>query len=201
MARHGQTEDNVAGRLTGWGDVPLSAIGRSQAARLAEYVVSNYSLHSIYTSPLIRTMETATIVARRAGLTPVVVDGLKEIFFGDCEGLTELEFRQRHPAVVTAAGRSEDMDFTWPGGECRRTFYERVRAALDDITRLNSGRTVLVVGHGGALAYYLADLADGKPGRWRQFLPENCAVAEIAFDESGTSVVRHNYVAHLRPGG
>jgi broad specificity phosphatase PhoE len=197
MARHGQTEDNIAGRLTGWGDPPLTMLGRAQAARLGDYLAVHCKLQGIYASPLARALETATIVAEKVGLVPVSVENLKEIHFGECEGLTEAEFHSRYPELVKAARIAEDMDFGWPGGENRRTFYGRVRSAFEGITRLNSGRTVLVVGHGGVLAYYLAELLEGKPDRWRQYLPDNCALAEVAIEDTGIRVVHHNYTAHL----
>src|ERR1700680_3280975 len=63
-------------------DLPLSKIGRQQAQDLAERL-SAIHFDAIYSSPLLRCQQTAAPIAGRLGLTPIIVDGIKEIKLGN----------------------------------------------------------------------------------------------------------------------
>ena len=67
-------------------DLPLSKIGRQQALDLAERL-SSIQFDAIYSSPLLRCQQTAAPLAQRLNITPIIVDGIKEIKLGrvaDC---------------------------------------------------------------------------------------------------------------------
>src|SRR5438105_15621897 len=71
-------------------DLPLSRIGREQAQALAERLGNGSLLfHALYSSPLRRCRETAAPLAERLGLTPIIVEDLKEIRLGDVSPLPE----------------------------------------------------------------------------------------------------------------
>lgn len=84
--RHGQTDWNLQGRLQGHADVPLNDTGLMQARAAAEQL-SNKTIELIVSSPLIRALKTAAIVAECVQ-RPIEVDSrLKERTFGSFEGL------------------------------------------------------------------------------------------------------------------
>src|SRR5579872_7144566 len=90
FARHGQTDHSRENRFCGTTDAPLNEVGM----KMAEALATRYrpgELTAIYASPLLRTRQTAEAVARRTGLGVTVLDGLREIAYGDWEGQPEKE--------------------------------------------------------------------------------------------------------------
>ncbi len=77
LVRHGQTSHNVAGKVAGWTDSPLSEVGLAQAERLADFIAERYRLHGLYSSPLQRARLTAEAIGRGTGRTPGLRDDLK----------------------------------------------------------------------------------------------------------------------------
>jgi len=197
LVRHGQSVDNVAGKLSGWLDSDLTPHGERQALHTAEHVVERFRPTALYASPLTRTAKTAQHVARRAALAISYRDDLRELFFGHFEGLTIAEIRERFPVEWARSQDEEDMDFGWPGGEERRGFYDRILAAFDDLIVRHPNENVVVVSHGGVLSSYLAHLVDGRPSHWRSYLLDNCAYAVVETDGREITVVQWNVIEHL----
>ncbi|HVJ93661.1 MAG TPA: histidine phosphatase family protein, partial [Labilithrix sp.] len=84
LVRHGHTDGNGSGshiRMSGSTDLPLSAAGRCEAELVGAYVAQEHSSRIVYSSPLIRALDTASAIAHRIGVVPRVADGLSEI---DC---------------------------------------------------------------------------------------------------------------------
>ncbi|HUX87894.1 MAG TPA: histidine phosphatase family protein, partial [Chloroflexota bacterium] len=197
LVRHGQSVDNVAGKLSGWLDSDLTPHGERQALHAAQHVVERFRPTALYASPLIRTAKTAQHVARRAALTIAYRDDLRELFFGHFEGLTLAEIRERFPVEWARSQDEDDMDFGWPGGEERRAFYGRILGAFDELIVRHPNDNVVVVSHGGVLSSYLAHLIDGRPSRWRSYLLDNCAYAIVEADGLKITVVEWNVIEHL----
>nr|HPM41603.1 histidine phosphatase family protein [bacterium] len=79
LVRHGQTDWNVVQKVMGRQPVPLNARGRAQAAALSEFL-SGADLSAVISSPVLRAMETAGLVAERhAGLVVEADEALSEI--------------------------------------------------------------------------------------------------------------------------
>jgi broad specificity phosphatase PhoE len=140
LARHGQTDWNLEGRTQGQTDTPLNATGRRQAGELKTQM-AGIPLDAVYSSTLSRSRETAEIVH---GNTPLVsLPGLRERNFGKFQGKLESspetgpEFQKRRAAV----------DDSLDGGESLNSFFDRVRATLDDIRKQRPSGTILIVGH------------------------------------------------------
>lgn len=198
LIRHGETDDNVAGRVAGWRESQLTERGHAQVEQVAAHVTARYRPVAVYASPLRRAKETADALARQLGQTVQTHPGLREISFGDVEGLTLPELRQRFPELLARAVHPEDEDMGWPNGETRRAFQERVRAAFDTIAAAHLGQTVAIVTHGGVVARLLADIAEGRPGRWSAYESANCSVAEIVQTDGAFTIAGWNDIEHLR---
>jgi broad specificity phosphatase PhoE len=102
---------------------------------------------AVYTSPLERALATSRAVAVRHGLDPVEVADLREIDFGDVEGL---EFDQLS-AELQAGLLGEPLTVRFPGGETYGELRERVCRALVEIVGLHAGETVAIVTHAGSI--------------------------------------------------
>ncbi len=147
VARHGETDWNVAGILQGWTDVPLNDRGRRQAYELiAGFGGAGFA--KVYSSPLIRSRESAEIIARSLRLAPPEChEGLKERNFGVIQGVPKAELAELNPVLLQQIlKRNPTADFDQ--GESMDEFAERVLAAVVDIGRSHGGQRVLAITHG-----------------------------------------------------
>jgi probable phosphoglycerate mutase len=150
VVRHGETQWNVAGRIQGHGDSKLTDAGRAQAEAIASRLAVE-RFDAIVASDLGRAFDTAQAIARGCGLSVATDARLRERSFGVGEGLTYEEIDRQYPDIFSRV-RSTDPDAPIPGGESRRQFHERVRAAFEALAREHEGRRVTVVTHGGVLS-------------------------------------------------
>jgi broad specificity phosphatase PhoE len=200
LVRHAETEDNVAERLSGWTDGHLSPLGEQQVRLLADHFNRAHShAAAIYASPLIRARRTAEAIGALTGHRPTLLDDLREMHFGEVDGLSFHELRERHGHLLAADDDPTAEDFAWPAGELRRAFLDRVRRSIDRIARAHSGETVAVVTHGGVIAMFLTVLHGESPTTWRKWIVPNASLTEVEWEpETGRGrVLRHGDAAHL----
>ncbi|HEX7660408.1 MAG TPA: histidine phosphatase family protein [Pseudonocardiaceae bacterium] len=144
LVRHGQSGWNVQGRLQGQStEAPgLTAAGRDQAWRAAEWLAEHApDTDLIVTSDLLRTRQTAKIIAARLGV-PVALDaGLREQGLGELEGECDM----------AAFERLWREPFRRPpgGGESVAHLYDRVHRTLCRLADERAGRSTVLVTHGG----------------------------------------------------
>jgi len=149
LIRHGETAWNAEHRIQGLLDVPLSATGVWQAARLAERLAGE-PIDAIFASDLARAWLTAQPLGQRLGLEIIAEPRLRERNFGSFQGHTVDEIAQRWPDDFHA-WRARDPAWAMPGGESGHAFMARVLAGLQDLTVAQVDRTIAVVTHGGVL--------------------------------------------------
>jgi broad specificity phosphatase PhoE len=201
LVRHGESVGNVSRQLQKR-DEPLTDRGRRQARELATFLADRPDLRVVYASPLNRAFETAEIIGAAIGLRPIPLEGLAEINVGDAAGMTFDEWSERDPESAKR-WREEGLDFIWPGGESGRQLAARTAAEIDRIIsvhRLDPG-AVVVVSHGGALAWVIAHMLREPRDRWPDHQLLNCSLTEITIDpdEQAVTFVCHNEVSHLSP--
>ncbi len=205
LIRHGETAGNREGRFQTY-DTPLSDVGRAQAVRLAERIVSEWPVQAIYTSDLARAWETAVILGGRLGLTPSVDPALREVDVGDWKGLLRAEVEDQYPGGFQgwlAGGGLERL----PGeaGECIEDVARRVAACIDRIVAAHPGERVVVISHGVTLAVLLSqihgwDRVEALVGRRVQL--GNTAVSIVEVDIAGERrCVLLGCTAHLDEAG
>jgi probable phosphoglycerate mutase len=163
VARHGETDWNVAGRWQGHTDVPLNSTGREQARALATRL-AGVPLAGVVASDLSRASETGRIVAEELGLAFTYEDPrLRERSFGIFEGLTREECEQLYPEEWR--GWLENRH-TPRGAETQKDLSDRMLSGLGSAaeTVARAGAGVLAVTHGGALrAAILAATGETPP--------------------------------------
>lgn len=146
----------MRGRCYGSLDVGLSAVGREQAATLADDL-SQAEVDAAYASPLLRARETAAAITARQGVPLLIDDGLRELDFGDCEGRSYDEIAATMPDLY-ARWMNAPTTVKFPGGEGFDAFRCRARSAAARIRGDLVGRTAVVVTHGGVCRALLADV-------------------------------------------
>lgn len=142
VARHGQTDWNLARRLQGGTDVPLNETGRRQAVELADGL-AGVRLDRIYSSALQRSRQTADAFNGRAPIEALA--GLNEQSLGAFEGLYRDGRDPQRQAEYER--RSEDPDDRLDGGESANQHFARVQAAVQGIRQRHPRGSVLIVGH------------------------------------------------------
>ncbi|TFV66072.1 UNVERIFIED_ORG: bifunctional RNase H/acid phosphatase [Bacillus sp. AZ43] len=196
LLRHGQTEHTPERRFSGRNDLPLSRTGRAEAEAAGERA-RGLGIEAVVASPLRRTRETAQIVAGVLGLPVTYDDDLVELDFGELEGLTFDEARQRHP--LAARRFLDDVTVAAPGGESVADVSARVARARRRLLERHAGGTVLVVSHVTPIKLLLAAaLGTGDEVVHRVFL-EAASLSSVAWSSDGRASVRLvNDTAHLR---
>lgn len=188
LARHGQTEWHAENRYAGRTDVALTAVGRRQAEELGDWA-RRRGVDAVACSPLGRARQTARPAAAALGLTPQVVDGLREVDFGWAEGRTIGELAAEDAAAV-AAFREDAEAGAFPGSEPPSVAGARARDALRALAAAHPGGSVLVVAHNTVLRAALCLLLGLPVGRYRRLFPrlENAAITEIAVSGAETAL-------------
>lgn len=145
LARHGSTRWNLEKVFRGRADVPLDDLGRQQALSLAKAVMDKP--RRVFSSPLVRAMETASIAAGNLGLSgPEALDGLIDMSFGDLQGLPEERVWSEYPGLIEA-WKSCPEGVVFPSGEGLRDVAERACECLLTVARRHRGETLLLVSH------------------------------------------------------
>ena len=198
LVRHGESAGNRQGFVQGWKDTPLTPLGEQQAARVAARMREFLPLDAIYASPLQRAWNTAMAIGKVADMPLIVMPELREMHFGEVEGLTHTEWHNRYPQLLHRWADRDDLDFGWPGGESRRQFAERVYGAISRISEQHhASKQVVVVCHGGVISTYLSCLLQGAPNLWRNYQVNNCTISQIRFGDSAPQMLLFNDGSHL----
>ncbi len=145
LVRHGATPLTADDRFAGSSDVPLGPEGRVQVGRLAERLMAA-PITAIYSSPLLRTVATATIVGTSHGLTPILEAGLREIDHGRWEGLRRADVQRMYPEEY-AAWERDPLNVAPEGGETGQQVLARALPVMNDVILRHAGQSVLVVAH------------------------------------------------------
>lgn len=165
--RHGRTAWNAQGRAQGQCDEPLDGVGLEQARHAAPRLAALHPA-AIVSSDLLRAADTAAELGKVTGLEVTYDLRLREVSFGEREGLTYAESRARFPEQMDGWSRSDDVRF--PGGETYRETAERFAAALADvIATMGADDTVVMVSHGGAMRVGSCHFLGFAPTQWKAF--------------------------------
>ncbi len=140
LVRHGETDWNRTHRIQGSTDIPLNQTGRDQASRAAG-LLARREWDGLYSSPLSRALETATIIGDGLGLgEPVQLPELVERNYGEAEGLTDRQVMRRYPGSTPV-----------PGRESREEVAARVMPALLALAEAHEHGRLILATHGAVI--------------------------------------------------
>ena len=195
LVRHGDTELNSAERYWGHSDVKLSAAGLRQAERLRDRLAVE-KIDSIYSSHLERALVTAETIGSRHQVEVVTCAELREINFGQLEGLNFSEINRLYPEVAKLwAERSPKLKY--PGGDSLAEFSNRVSKFLSRLEKHTAEETVLIVAHKGVLCTLLCRLLGiDLRQRW-QFRLDLASLSILETHQRGAILCLLNDVSHL----
>jgi len=177
LVRHGATELTAEDRFSGAIGVDLSDEGRAQVQCLAGRLAGE-RISTVYCSPLSRTVETATILARPHALPLLQRDGLREISHGRWEGLTRQDVEARFPDEY-AAWEADPFTFAPEDGESGVAVLARALPVIREIVVAHAGENVLVVSHKATLRLLLSSLLGFDARGYRDRLDQSPACLNV----------------------
>jgi broad specificity phosphatase PhoE len=173
-------------------DPPLAPLGTRQGEAVRD-VLAAAQLKRVYSSPLRRSVQTASIAAAPHGLTPEPVQALVEADLGRWEGLDWETIRTREPEEHARFLAS----LAHPGGESYREVQERASAAIEDLLNRHRDEVVLVVSHHVVLRTYLAGLLGLPPERARELSIPNASISTVVREGGQTRILTIADTRHL----
>jgi len=149
LVQHCQSEHHINELSGGWTDTPLTELGRAQAKKVGQRLKNeiNASEFKLFTSDLLRALQTAEIISNCLGLPILVNTNFRERNFGIGSGKTKEWFKQ-HFLPIPDRGRLDHKPIE--GAETLREFYHRINAGMTEVERLKLSKIILVT-HGGVI--------------------------------------------------
>lgn len=198
LVRHGETVWNSERRYIGRTDLPLSEEGLRQASNLAKRFSAG-KVEAIFTSPLKRSVQTAEIVGKEIGLKAVVVPELIEIDFGDWEGLTYEEIKQKFGDLIDRWLFSPSR-VEIPSGERWEMVTKRVENFLVKMAK-RPEKTGLAITHGGIIKIIIGLIFNHQRVPFASFIISNSSVSAIGFAADRPYLLYLNDTCHLKESG
>ena len=194
LIRHGENEWVSSGKLAGrTPGVHLNEKGRDQAQQLAE-LLAHQPIRAIYSSPLVRCLETAQPVAERLGLSVCEDPGLLEVDYGDWHArelkelgkLPEWQMVQHFPS-----------SFRFPGGEALREVQQRSVAALERIAARHPNEVVALFSHGDVIRTTLAHYAGTALDLFQRVQISTASISTIGLFGGRPAILNMNVTANF----
>lgn len=183
LARHGETEWTVRRRHTGRTDVALTPAGQEQAHALGR-MLAGVEVDRVLSSPMARALDTARLAG--FGDRVELVDALRELDYGEYEGLTTRQIRKRRP------GWDLFRDGC-PGGETVADVAERVRPLLAELA--GSDGTVVLFGHGHGLRVLATTYLGLDPECARHLFLDTASLSLLGSEHDWPAVLHWNQVS------
>ena len=194
IARHGQSEWNLAHRIQGQTNTPLSPLGMQQGRDLFQ-ALKDKTLTEIFTSNLDRSFRTAQSLARYQGLPSRRIVRQNELAFGELEGkyLNDLDKQDQE---LWEWWMADPVQRRIPGGESYQDLFDRIGPFMEELEKTTDQASILIVGHlrvNQVLMSYLADLplkkatAICQPNHWIYYYRKGAQIwgAEIPSQADG----------------
>lgn len=195
IVRHGQTLWNLERKYQGHSDIALTDNGLRQAEAVAARLATE-KIDAVYASDLSRAFKTAQCIAAKHNLPVSLVPALREIKFGDWEGLTYEQITAQWPGMLGKLWSTPD-ELQIPGGESFQQLKERAYAAVEKIVADHPEQTVAIVAHGGTIGTILCAMLDIHLNHVWSIRQDNTAVNIIEYYEGRPTITLLNCVRHL----
>ncbi len=191
--RHGYSVGNEQGLCTGYYDCELNETGRRQAALLCRYLVENERLDRIYSSDLVRAVQTVAPAAEALSLPIVKESALREMNAGRWEGISFDEVKVRY-AEEYAAWHEKQSGARPLNGESWDELLARAGAWMDKTVQKEEGHTILLATHGGVIKALECHFL-GKPLAYMNEIDwvSNASVSEVHYEGGVYTIIRRSY--------
>ncbi|HIA16125.1 MAG TPA: histidine phosphatase family protein [Dehalococcoidia bacterium] len=195
LVRHGETEFNRQRLILGRGPEPLNATGQAQALAAA-VAVSRNAPFVLYSSPIVRTIQTAEAIASECSVAFTPMPGLEEIDAGDLEGLTGSQLQEQYPDVMRG-WRNDPASAKMPNGESLGDVQNRTWAVINDIAQRHEDDTVVVVTHNFPIQAILCKALGMPLNNFRQLRVDLGSLTQMDVRDSVFTMLSINETWHL----
>ena len=195
LVRHALTVDNQKSRLSGDIDSSISQDGKEQIDKITNYL-KDFDIDKIYTTTSSRTKDTVKKLSELKSIEIIEKESLKEISFGDFEGLTFDEIKDKYTKEF------QDMiqkgyEYKYPNGESLIDSYNRVCIELDNIISNNDDRTILICSHGGTIRNIITYLISNSYKYHWNFKIDNGSVTILEVQDGFTVITAMNNTSFI----
>lgn len=156
IIRHAKSIANDTGLFGGITDYPLSENGLEQAKDLSNRL-SNITIDAIYSSPLIRAIDTIKLTANKLHKEIIISPELKEINVGKWENIMRDELRKMYPDINKKIDETEYYD-GMEGQEKTEDVANRMIKAIQKISEENEGKKIIITSHIVAIRAFLCKI-------------------------------------------
>jgi broad specificity phosphatase PhoE len=196
LVRHGETAWNKEEIFRGRTDISLNEIGFREAELVGEYLKGK-DIHVIYSSPLLRAMETARRIAQVFNLKVQPLEGITDMSFGKWEGLPLKEVQIRDGELYRQ-WREEPHLVTLPGGESLDEVRVRAMAALENVIQYHKGINIVLVSHRVINKVIICGILGIDNSHFWQIGQDTAAVNLIQYKEGKYILSLLNETCHLK---
>ena len=195
LVRHALTVDNQKSRLSGHIDSSISEEGKEQIDKITNYL-KDFDIDKIYTTTSSRTKDTVKKLSELKSIEIIEKESLKEISFGDFEGLTFDEIKDKYHKEF------QDMiekgyEYKYPNGESLIDSYNRDCIELDNIISNNDDSTILICSHGGTIRNIITYLISNSYKYHWNFKIDNGSVTILEVQDGFTVITAKNNTRYI----
>ena len=199
LVRHGITEYNSNRRFAGYSDIEMSSAGYRQVEGLRDRLADE-KIDAVYSSDLKRAVVTAETISSGRNVDIVTCPELREINYGDAEGLTFQEISRLYTEVAELI-TNFSLRLEFPGGESFEGFIARTTEFFNRLQQHIPEQTILIVSHSGPLRVLLCHLLGIDQSHWRNFRIDNASLSIVETYPQRAIISLLNDTSHLREVG
>ncbi len=196
IVRHGQTDWNRDEIFRGRADRPLTELGHRQAEAAGE-ALESVQIEAIYSSPLVRAVDTAAPTARIHGLEIQNEEGLIDIDYGEWQGVSRPDVMERFPELYRTWIEAPHR-VTFPGGEGLAEVRARVLPAVKRLAASHAESTIALFSHRVVIKVLLCALLGLDDSHFWEIRQDPGAVNRIELSGDEVALVCMNDTCHLR---
>ncbi len=196
LVRHGETDWNKERIFRGRTDIPLNETGLRQARRLARYLAQK-KIDAVCSSPLVRALRTAEIIARPHNLAGEINPDLIDFNYGEWQGLTYTEVQEKYGELYRDWLTNPHL-VTMPGGENLDAVRMRALWVVQNVARLYPEGTVVIVSHEVVLKVIIYTLLGLDHSHFWDIRLDNCGVTTFLKEDDRCILASHNETSFLR---
>ncbi len=196
LIRHGETDWNREQVFRGRIDVALNEVGLTQA-RAVQESLKETEIDGIYSSPLSRAFETATIVGENRNVEVRGEEGLIDIDFGAWQGLSHQKVKEEYKDLYETWLAQPDL-VTFPDGESLKEVRIRSMESLEEVIKNNPGKTLALVSHRVVLKVLLCTILGLELSRFWYLRQDTCAINRVEYKDGNYLLTLLNDTGHLR---
>ena len=200
LIRHGESKANAQGVHAGQRvDSPLSKKGKEQAGKVRDKL-RNEKIDAIYSSDLLRALQTAKIIAKAHKLEVKTDKRLREYDMGDFSDVGDKwEKFQKYKEEESKKRKIKTIEVAPPNGESENAHYLRVEDFLKKvINKIDKSKNIIIVAHGGTNKVFFGATGLMTRKKMYEIKQENCCINELEFNGKKWKTRLVNFVEHLK---